>query len=134
MTQYRNLTYADSARLAAEEEKRQQEAAARVNLASEDEQEEFMNLQAKLDAGEISQAEFDTLNPLMRGVERQQTRKYTFDQEEIGINEDDILEELTDESYINHLNEFIWKILIINMLMNMNSTLTVSLLLNKFVN
>ena len=97
MTQYRNLTYADSARLAAEEEKRQQEAAARVNLASEDEQEEFMNLQAKLDAGEISQAEFDTLNPLMRGVERQQTRKYTFDQEEIGINEDDILEELTDE-------------------------------------
>ena len=97
MTQYRNLTYADSARLAAEEEKRQQEAAARVNLASEDEQEEFMNLQAKLDAGEISQAEFDTLNPLMRGVERQQTRKYTFDQEEIGINEDNILEELTDE-------------------------------------
>ena len=96
MTQYRNLTYADSARLAAEEEKRQQDAA-RVNLASEDEQEEFMNLQAKLDAGEISQAEFDTLNPLMRGVERQQTRKYTFDQEEIGINEDDILEELTDE-------------------------------------
>ena len=97
MTQYRNLTYADTARLAAEEEKRQQEAAARVNLASEDEQEEFMNLQAKLDAGEISQAEFDTLNPLMRGVERQQARKYTFDQEQIGINEDDILEELTDE-------------------------------------
>jgi len=97
MTQYRNLTYADSARLAAEEEKRQQEAAARVSLASEDEQEEFMNLQAKLDAGEISQAEFDTLNPLMRGVERQQSRKYTFDQEQIGINEDDILAELTEE-------------------------------------
>ena len=97
MTQYRNLTYADTARLAAEEEKRQQEASARVNLANEDEQEEFMNLQAKLDAGEISQAEFDTLNPLMRGVERQQARKYTFDQEQIGINEDDILEELSDE-------------------------------------
>ena len=97
MTQYRNLTYADTARLAAEQEKRDQEAAARVNLSTEDEQEEFMNLQAKLDAGEISQAEFDTLNPLMRGVERYQGRKYTFDQEQIGINEDDILESLTDE-------------------------------------
>ena len=97
MTQYRSLTYADTARLAAEQEKRDQEAAARVNLASEDEQEEFMNLQAKLDAGEISQAEFDTLNPLMRGVERQQSRKYTFDQEQIGINEDDILAELTED-------------------------------------
>ena len=97
MTQYRNLTYADTVRLAAEQEKRDQEVAARVGLASEDEQEEFMNLQAKLDAGEISQAEFDTLNPLMRGVERQQGRKYTFDQEQIGINEDDILAELTDE-------------------------------------
>ena len=97
MTQYRNLTYADTARLAAEQEKRDQEAAARVSLAREDEQEEFMNLQAKLDAGEISQAEFDTLNPLMRGVERQQTRKYTFDQEQIGINEDDILAELTED-------------------------------------
>ena len=91
MTQYRNLTYADTARLAAEQEKRDQEAAARVSLASEDEQEEFMNLQ------EISQAEFDTLNPLMRGVERQQSRKYTFDQEQIGINEDDILAELTED-------------------------------------
>jgi hypothetical protein len=97
MTQYRNLSYADTARLAAEEEKRQQEAAARVELTSEDEQEEFMNLQARLDAGEISQAEFDTLNPLTRGMERQQSRKYTFDQEQIGINEDDILAELTDE-------------------------------------
>ena len=97
MTQYRNLTYADSARLAAEQEKRDQEAAARVSLATEDEQEEFMNLQAKLDAGEISQAEFDTLNPLMRGVERYQGRKYTFDQEQIGVNEDDILAELTEE-------------------------------------
>ena len=33
----------------------------------------------------------------MRGVERQQGRKYTFDQEQIGVNEDDILEGLSDE-------------------------------------
>lgn len=97
MTQYRNLSYADTARLAAEEEKRQQEAAARANLSSEDEQEEFMALQAKLDAGEISQAEFDTLNPLTRGIERHQTRKYTFDQEQLSVNEDDILSELSEE-------------------------------------
>lgn len=97
MTQYRDLTYADTARLAAEAEKRQQEAEARVALSSEDEQEEFMLLQARLDAGEITQAEFDTLNPLTRGISRQQEKKYTFDQEQIGINEDDILAELTEE-------------------------------------
>ena len=57
MTQYRNLTYADTIRLAAEQEKKDQEAAARASLSSEDEQEEFMNLQAKLDAGEISHTE-----------------------------------------------------------------------------
>lgn len=97
MTQYRSLTYADTARLAAEAEKREQEAAARVNLSSEDEQAEFMDLQAKLDAGEITQAEFDTLNPLTRGVSREKQKTYTFTQEQMGINEEDILAELTEE-------------------------------------
>lgn len=97
MTQYRDLTYADSARLAAEAEKRQQEAAARVNLSSENEQEEFMTLQARLDAGEITQAEFDTLNPLTRGVSREKQKTYTFNQEQIGVNEEDILAELTED-------------------------------------
>lgn len=97
MTQYRDLTYADSARLAAEAEKREQEAAARVNLSSENEQEEFMTLQARLDAGEITQAEFDTLNPLTRGVSREKQKTYTFNQEQIGVNEEDILAELTED-------------------------------------
>lgn len=56
-----------------------------------------MNLQAKLDAGEISQAEFNTLNPLNRGLEAApKEKKYTFNQEPV-IDEESIMEELTPE-------------------------------------
>lgn len=97
MMQYRDYTYADTVRLAVEAEKKEQEIAARVALTSESDQEEFMNLQAKLDAGEISLEEFNTRNPLARGMEApQKEKKYTYDQEPL-VNEDEIMENLTDE-------------------------------------
>ena len=97
MMQYRDYTYADTVRLAVEAEKKEQEVAARVALTSESDQEEFMNLQAKLDAGEISLEEFNTRNPLARGMEApQKEKKYTYDQEPL-VNEDEIMENLTDE-------------------------------------
>lgn len=97
MMQYRDYTYADTARLAVEAEKKQQEISARVALTSEADQEEFMNLQAKLDAGEITVEEFNTRNPLTRGMEApQKEKRYTYDQEPL-INEDDILDKLSPE-------------------------------------
>lgn len=97
MMQYRDYTYADTVRLAVEAEKKEQEVAARVALTSESDQEEFMNLQAKLDAGEISLEEFNTRNPLARGMEApQKEKKYTYDQEPL-VNEDEIMENLNDE-------------------------------------
>lgn len=96
MAQYREYTYADTVRLALEAEQKAQEAKARVALSSEDEQKEFLTLQAKLDAGEISQAEFDTLNPLTRGISSDKQKQYTYTQES-PIDEDSIAAELTQE-------------------------------------
>ena len=96
MTQYRELTFADTVRLAAEAERKAQEAVARVCLSSQEEQIELMNLQARLDAGEITQAEFDTLNPLTRGVDNTKPRQYTYDQAP-PIDEETIANELTPE-------------------------------------
>lgn len=97
MTQYRNYTYADTVRLAEEAKQKDEDAQARVQLSDEEEQQEFMDLQAKLDAGQISQSEFDTLNPLTRGVENTPKKQYTFEQQQNLIDEDNLAAELTPE-------------------------------------
>lgn len=97
MTQYRNYTYADTVRLAEEAKQKDENAQARVQLSDEEEQQEFMDLQAKLDAGQISQSEFDTLNPLTRGVENTPKKQYTFEQQQNLIDEDNLAAELTPE-------------------------------------
>lgn len=96
MNQYKDLTFADTVRLAAEAEQKNQEAAARVQLSSKNGQVELMNFQARLEAGEISQAEFDTLNPLTRGVDSTKPKQYTYNQES-PIDEESIAAELTPE-------------------------------------
>lgn len=97
MQQYREYTYADTVKLATEAKQKEAEAKAKVALSSEEEQQQFMALQTKLDAGEISQAQFDTLNPLTRGIDTSQEQKtYTFTQES-PIDEDSIAAELTPE-------------------------------------
>lgn len=94
MQQYRNYTYADTVRLQVKMEKEQEEIAARTNPLTQQAQEEFAALQARLDAGEISQAEFDTLNPLTRGMDRISKPVYTFAKDE-RITEEEILEQLS---------------------------------------
>jgi hypothetical protein len=92
LAQFRQYTYADTERLA--EEAAAKEPEAKSVVQDEEAQAEFLELQKKLDAGEITQAEFDTLNPLQRG--KGSTRDYTFTQAS-PINEDEILAELTAE-------------------------------------
>lgn len=78
MTQYLKYNYSDTVKLALLEEERTKkslEKQAAVN--SEEAQQEFMELQTKLDAGEISQAEFNTMNPLSRGIDPTE-KEYTF--------------------------------------------------------
>lgn len=96
MAQYKDLTYADSDRLNFADEKLQQEAEARrATLANDEETIAYVEeLQQKLAAGEITEAEFKTLNPLLAAEQKRIIPEFI---KPVEVNEEDILAKLTDE-------------------------------------
>ena len=91
MAQYRDYTYADSDKLNFAEEKKREEAAKRRQFNMDEKYEE--DLKQKLENGEISQAEYDTLTGT--NFEEQALPQYTMPKYQ--VNEEDILEQLDDE-------------------------------------
>ena len=87
MTQYRDFTYADSDKLNYKDRKNAEKAAISPNRLKE--------LEEKLEKGEISQAEFDTLTASPEQIAQGPQFITNFSQE----NEDKIREELTEEDY-----------------------------------
>lgn len=87
MTQYRDFTYADSDKLNYKDRKNAEQAAISPNRLKE--------LEEKLEKGEISQAEFDTLTASPDQIAQGPQFITNFSQE----NEDKIREELTEEDY-----------------------------------
>ena len=95
MHQYSDYTYADSDRLNFEEQKKEQEAAARREQYYDPAKEE--ELKKKLEAGEISQAEYETLSATtFTEVTPEQPRIMNYFSE-YEVNENDIADQLTDE-------------------------------------
>ncbi len=95
MDQYREYTYADSDRLNFEAKKKEQEAAAKREQMFNPEKE--AELKAKLESGEISQAEYNTLSSTTYTApaeEEPRIKNYFMEYE---INENDIADKLTDE-------------------------------------
>ena len=94
MTQYKDLTFADSDRLNFEDQKAEQEAAAAQEQAKLNEE----NLRERLEKGEISQAEYDTLSHTTVDAAKNAYNPGFA----IGIIPPDnsaLLEQLTDEDY-----------------------------------
>ena len=89
MTQYKEYEYADSDRLNFADQKAKQEAEAAQENAKEREEE----LKAKLEAGQISQAEYDTLSYSGSNTDADLVFKVA---PEI---DNHIVESLTDEDY-----------------------------------
>lgn len=103
MAQYRQYTYADTIPLSIKANEIKQSPAQTMGLTDEEAQEKFMELQTKLDAGEISQAEFETMNPLA-DVKSENEKIYTFDtaasEEAKKLRNEEILKSLTPEEQI----------------------------------
>lgn len=95
MAQYRHLSYADTDKIQFEADKLKSEAAARMAANSEEFSNQLLELQEKLDRGEISQAEFDTLNPL-NAIDPFEANSMNFIQES-PIDEDDLRKQLDAE-------------------------------------
>lgn len=97
MNQFRNYTYADTEKLQFQAEKDRQAIAARLAQNDPEAREKLLELQKQLDAGEISQAQFDTLNPINEISENQSTGGFI----EFAPSKDDgenaILEQLTED-------------------------------------
>ena len=96
MHQYKEYRYADTAKLEFKFNKEREQIAARKALNNPDVQKQMMELQQQLDSGEITQAQFDTLNPL-RGLE--EDHEFLEFSKSIGVDEDEIRSQLSDEDY-----------------------------------
>lgn len=97
MNQFKDYTYADTERLQFQAEKENEAIAARLALQSPEAREELNRLQQQLDAGEISQAQFDTLNPISRIADEQDANGFIDFAPSKDDNEDKILEQLTED-------------------------------------
>lgn len=97
MQQFKNYTYADTEKLQFQAEKDKQAVAARLAQNDTAAREKLLELQKQLDAGEISQAQFDTLNPINQIAENQDDNGFV----EFAPSQDDgenaILEQLTED-------------------------------------
>lgn len=97
MNQFKDYTYADTERLQFQAEKDKQAIAARLAQNDTAAREKMMELQQQLDAGEISQAQFDTLNPISQIAEGQDDNGFMEFAPSKDDNEDKILEQLSED-------------------------------------
>lgn len=98
MAQYRDYSYADSDKLNFENLKNREEAKAKREALGQDEEYEA-ELKAKLESGEISQAEYNTLSHTTESSEEilESAAPPQFIQDVSQINEDDIKKELSED-------------------------------------
>lgn len=98
MTQYNQYTYEDTERLKAEKEQREAEEAARRETIRQNNAEFTEQLQQKLANGEISEAEFNTLNVADNELESAANQTPAF--YGAGTNEDEIMKSLSAEDQL----------------------------------
>ena len=99
MAQFADYGYADTDHLNFEEERKKQEAAARRSQAFDPVKEE--ELKRKLEAGEISQAEYNTLSVTTFSEKEEEKPHIKTYFSEYEINENDIADQLTDEDRLS---------------------------------
>jgi len=99
MNQYKDLRFADSDRLNFEDRKAEQEAAA-AQLLKQDQEEE---LKEKLEKGEITQAEYNTLSTTTTQQAKDAFNTSTINLQSPYLNDSALLEQLTEED-LQYLN------------------------------
>lgn len=99
MTQYNTYTYADTERIQQESEQKHREEAARRESIRESNKEYIASLQEKLERGEISEAEYNTLN-VANNEEEEETRRRISSAAFGGTNEEEILKSLTADDQV----------------------------------
>ena len=96
MNQYKDFRYKDTDQLEFKFNKEREQIAARKALNNPEVQKQMVELQRQLDSGEITQAQYDTLNPLQYLEEDHQFLEFSTS---IGVDEEEIRRQLSDEEY-----------------------------------
>ena len=96
MNQYKEFRYKDTDQLEFKFNKEREQIAARKALNNPEVQKQMVELQRQLDSGEITQAQYDTLNPLQSLEEDHQFLEFSTS---IGVDEEEIRRNLSDEEY-----------------------------------